>query len=652
VACGGAAPAAQAGAEAAVPRLSGRRRAALAAICDTFAPESATRGAPERILDIVAANPRASERAQLGLLLSLFAVRRFDALPQGRREAVLRGWCDSRIPQRRAAFQAFRKGALHFDAVLPGQGGGPSAVYEAAGYPGALGPPVHAPPRTIAPVRVAADAEFDCDVCVVGSGAGGGTAAAVLAAAGLDVVVLEAGDYYDDADFDGAEFAGWRRLYVQGGAAATQDQSVGLLAASCLGGTTVVNYSTSFRTPDEVRAEWAAYGVPAFTSAEYTESLDLVSERLAVNLDHNRLSSRDEIFRRGLRALDWHCDKMPRNVSGCDQEGSECGWCGFGCRRGAKQSALKTWLVDAHADGARVLVRTQARRVIIEDGTARGVEARTAEGHRVTVRARAVVAACGAIQTPALLRRSGLSNRELGRNLRLHPATGVFGFFEDEVRPWEGTMQAVYSDQHRDLDGAGYGVKYETAAIHPSLFAAFAPWRSAAQYSELVANLSRVGLVGVLLRDRGGGEVRVGRDGEPITRYRLSEQDTRHVRVGLDGAAQILEAAGARRVISAHSRFVSYEPRLSSRERFIADGDACGYGAGRCIFYSFHIMGSVRMGGSRANSACGPEGETWEARNLVVCDGSTFPTASGVNPMISIEAIAHLNASALAARLS
>jgi long-chain-alcohol oxidase len=562
--------------------VSTRRRRALDAICDTFAPGSAARGAPEAMLDVVAGNPRAPERAQVGLLLSFFALRRFHALPQERREAVLRGWADSRIPQQRAAFQALRKGALHFDAVLPG------APYEAAGYPGALGQPEHAAPRAIVPVPVASDVELNCDVCV-----------------------------------------------------------------SCLGGTTVVNYSTSFRTPDEVREEWAEHGVPAFTSAAYSESLDAVCDRLGVNTDHNRLSHREEIFRRGLRELDWHCDSMPRNVScACDQDGPECGWCGFGCRRGAKQSTLKTWLVDAHAAGARVLVCTQARRVVVEGGTARGVEARTRDGHRVAVRARAVVVACGAIQTPALLRRSGLSNPEIGRNLRLHPATGAFGFFGEEVRPWEGTMQAIYSDQHRDLDGAGYGVKYETAPIHPSLLSAFAPWRSAAQYAELAGNLSRVGLVGVLLRDRGGGEVSVGRDGEPIARYRLSNEDIRHVRVGLDGAAQILEAAGAHRIISAHSRLVSYEPGRGSRERFIADGDACGYGAGRCLYYSFHIMGSARMGGSREHSACGPEGETWEARGVVVADGSTFPTASGVNPMITIESIAHLNASALAARLT
>lgn len=412
-----------------------------------------------------------------------------------------------------------------------------------------------------------------------------------------------------------------------------------------------MNYTTSFRTPDDVRAEWAAHGIPAFTAGSYTHSLDVVCERLGVNLDHNRVSRREAVFERGLDALGWHCEAMPRNVLGCVQDGPDCGWCGFGCRRGAKQSTAKTWLVDAHAAGARILVCTRARRVLVERGAARGVEAETAGGHRVTVRAQAVVAACGAIQTPALLRRSGLASLQIGRNLRLHPVTGVFGFFEEDVRPWEGTLQAVYSDELHDLDGDGYGVKYETAPIHPTLFAAFAPWRSAAQYAELASGLRHLGLVGVLLRDRSAGEVRVGRDGEPVTRYTLSAADVGHVRRGLDGAAQILEAAGAHRIVSAHSRFVSYQPGRTTRTQFMHDADACGYGAGRCVFYSFHLMGSARMGGSAGTSACNPDGETWDVRDLVVCDGSTFPTASGVNPMVTIEAIAHTNASALASKL-
>jgi choline dehydrogenase-like flavoprotein len=397
--------------------------------------------------------------------------------------------------------------------------------------------------------------------------------------------------------------------------------------------------------------EWAGHGVPAFASGEYGRSLDAVCERLGVNQEHNTLSAREQVMHRGLAALGWHSDQMPRNVRGCDQ-GKVCGYCGFGCQLGAKQSTVRTWLRDAVAAGARIVVRARVERVTVEQGRATGVEARTLDGHALSVRARAVIAACGALQTPALLRRSGLSNPNIGKHLRLHPATAVWGVFDEEIRPWEGTMQAIYSDQHRYLHG-GYGVKYETAANHPSLLISFAPWRSGEQHAAMMQALAHTGLVGVLLRDRDGGEVRVGRDGQPDVRYQLSDYDIGHVRTGIDGAAQILEAAGAQRVFSSHARSVGYEPgRHGSRDQFNADADAAGYGAGRCTFASFHIMGSARMGGAPATSACNPLGETWEVRDLLVCDGSCFPTASGVNPMISIEAIAHMSASALAQRLS
>ncbi|MGE5635614.1 MAG: GMC family oxidoreductase N-terminal domain-containing protein, partial [Nocardioidaceae bacterium] len=315
------------------------------------------------------------------------------------------------------------------------------------------------------------------------------------------MVVVEAGGYFDDEDFDGSEGTALTKLYM-GAPASTQDESVTLLAGACLGGGTVVNYSTSFRTPDEVRAEWAGQGVPAFGEQTYTDSLDAVCERLGVNLRHNEPGARDALLRAGCLALGWQVEPMPRNVRGC-RMGSECGYCGLGCRVGAKQSAAKTWLADAYARGARLVVDTRVERLLVEQGAARGVEGRTAAGHRLTVRARAVVVACGALQTPALLRRSGLENANIGRHLRLHPATAVFGVFDAELKPWQGTLQALYSDQHRDLDGDGYGVKYETAPLHPHVLVSFAPWRGAAAHFELMRALAHTSGVGVLLRDRG-----------------------------------------------------------------------------------------------------------------------------------------------------
>jgi long-chain-alcohol oxidase len=643
--------------------LTPRQRRALQSMCDTFAPTSggwpsgSELGIPAAIAKALDRNPRPGERAQFLQLLdiwdsplhSLLSVGRwssFSSLPIEMRTRVLLSWADSGMGRRRGAFQALRKAIGFLYVMLPGTGGGPSPVWSKIGYPGPLGsqPPKPRPLKTLIP---SADTELSCDVCVIGSGAGGGVAAAVLAAAGKDVIVLEAGGYYDDADFDGAELGGFQRLYLEGGFAATADQSVGLLAGECLGGGTVVNYSTSFRTPDDVRAEWAAGGVPWFAKEEYTQSLDAVCARLSVNLNHNRVSAREEILNRGLNALGWHAAAMPRNVVGCEQ-GKICGYCGYGCSLGAKQSCTKTWLADAQAAGARLITETRAQRVRIEGGKATGVEALSGPGFRVTIRCRAVIAACGAIHTPALLLRSGLRNENIGRHLHLHPVSNMCGVFEEEIRPWEGTMQAIYSDEHRFLTG-NYGVKYETTALQPVIAVAVLPWREPEQYRSLLGKLSNTMAIGVLLRDRDGGRVTVDHKGNPVAHYALSEFDRAHLRNGFIGAARILEAAGARTIFSPHTKWCGYEPgRDGSLDSFTNGMDGAGWGSGQLALFSFHIMGSARMGDSPKNSATNPEGEVWEARSLFVMDGSSFPSASGVNPMISIEAIAHRQALALA----
>src|SRR5579884_449331 len=648
-------------------QLTPRQHRALQEICDTFCPAgdglptASELGVPEALLEAVALNPRESERRQFATLLSLWGTpalgalggagwKHFSELDQRMRERVLSSWRDSRLTQRRAVYQALRKGALLFYYMLSGPDGGRNPAWDAIGYDGPLGKLEQAPPKALSLTPVDADARLECDVVIVGSGAGGGAAAGVLAAAGLDVIVVESGDYYDDEDFEGSEYGAITRFYM-GAPTATHDQSVALLAGACLGGGTVINYTTSFRTPDDVREEWAAHGVPAFRSEEYTTSLDAVCERLGVGQEYNDPSTREQKLQQGCVALGWHVDAMPRGVRNCAQ-GKECGYCPFGCRVGAKQSVVKTWLSDANAAGTRLIVRTKVDRVLIEGGAARGIAAHTVEGHHLTIRSRAVVAACGAIHTPALLKRSGLQNPNIGKYLKLHPATAVFGIFDEELKPWEGVMQALYSDQHRDLDD-GYGLKYETAANHPHLFIPFSPWHGSREHFQLMEGLSNTVPMGVLLRDRDGGEVRVGRDGEPIVRYRLSPFDTAHVRTGIDGAAQILEAAGARRIFTSQTRWVGYEPDgHGARERFMADADAAGYGPGQITLGSFHIMGSTRMGGSPATAACDPSGQTWDVRDLYVFDGSAFPTASGVNPQISIQAIAHMGARGLAARLA
>ncbi|WP_141798625.1 GMC family oxidoreductase [Nocardioides sp. SLBN-35] len=643
--------------------FTARQVRAMGLIADTFAPGGdgvpapTEVGAHELALRIAEANPRTGEVRQLRALLDAWdsralglalagRPRRFSELDQSAREQVLLSLSDSRVGAKRVLFQGLKTASL-----LPYFMTGGQALWDEMGYPGPLGVRADPPTPVVRPMPLTHDTTMSCDVVVVGSGAGGGTAAGVLAAAGLDVVVLEAGGLHDERHFDGSEETGFLELYALSPQSTAEGQ-VALLAGRGLGGGTVVNYSTSFRTPDRVREEWAGHGVPQFATGEYAASMDAVCTRLGVNTDHDKAAPRDAILERGARALGWDVGAMPRNVVGCDQD-VECGRCGMGCRLGAKQSTAKTWLEDAAHAGARICTGVTVRTVTTSFGRATGIEGVTADGHRVQVRARAVVVAAGAIQTPALLQRSGLTNPNIGRHLRLHPATAVWGRMEEPVDGWVGAMQSRYVDALTDLDGDGYGVLFETAPLTPAFGTGFVNWRGAEDFRRRMNELRHTLGVAVIVRDRDpGGTVQVDRHGEPVVRYRLSPRDTDHLVQGLVGGARIAEAAGARWIASTHHRTVSYEPGVrGSATTFEQDLRAAGAAPATLALAALHIMGSARMGGSRDTSAVDPDGRTWEVEGLYVADGSCFPTASGVNPMISIESIAHMTATRLAARM-
>src|SRR5262249_27416007 len=295
--------------------------------------------------------------------------------------SVLLAWCDSRLAAKRAAFQALRKGALLAFYSHPEN-------QDRIGYPGALGEPAGARPARI---QTTPAGDMNCDVCVVGGGGGGAVAPAGLAPGGRGVLAPGAGPGVSGWDFVGDEPDAYRRFYWGAAAATTDDGGIGLLAGECLGGTTTLNWTTSFPTPQPLREEW---GGP-FTSDEFTRSLDVVAVRIGVGTDYNTPSTRDATTRRGLENLGWHVAAMPRNVRGCDQNGV-CGYCGFGCQLGAKQSTLVTWLEDAHTAGARIVVETRAERVVSRGGKAAGVDAVTRDRPRIALRSRAVLVAGGA----------------------------------------------------------------------------------------------------------------------------------------------------------------------------------------------------------------------------------------------------------------
>jgi choline dehydrogenase-like flavoprotein len=647
----------------------------LTAICDTlmpaiaepndphgyFALAASDLGVPQAVADILAALPSKADRAETKLLFKLLTSpalglllagqpRAFLALNLAGRERFLRGMAVSRMPQLRSGFQVLKRLTLvNFHGLTDEHRRNPT--WPAIGYSGPISPPP-ALAKPITPLAIQHDTTLDCDVVVIGSGAGGGVVAGELTAAGTSVIVLEQGGYYNEADYNQLELDMLSRLYLDGGATSTKDRSLTILAGGCLGGGTVVNYTTSFRTPDRVREEWARdFGLPGFLSAEYTRSMDAVSARINVNQQHNRPSCREELMARGLTRLGYHLDAMPRNVADCTQD-AMCGFCGLGCQHGHKQSTLKTYLQDAYDQGARIVVGASADRVLIAQGRAVGVVAtvRGADGQtrRLTVRAKAVVAACGAIHTPALLLRSGLRNPHIGRHLGLHPVSGIWGIFDEQVQPWTGAMQALYSDQMVDMDGRGYGAKFETAPVHPSLPMLGFPWESGRQFKRLMTSFPHLSVLGVLLRDRDGGRITIDRQGLPVIDYRISAYDSGHMRRGLHEAAQVLLAAGARELFTGHARWVNHKPGGSDTvDDFMRRIDAAGYGPNRMAILTFHQMATCRMGSDPRTAVIDGQNQSHEVRNLFVADASAFPTSSGVNPMLTIMAIAHRAAQAV-----
>ena len=642
------------------PSTTTRQRPAsvLVAIADTFIGGMGHPGSPIRVAgsmnDTFNRLPSRSDRRRLRMIVGVFGSRPgtllltgrlvpFHHWPRDERVALMAKWSTSRLTVRRQLFQVFKR--LSLLAFLgDAEADGSNPVWPEIGYPG----PISAPPPIPKPIRTTVldgDTTLTCDAVIVGSGAGGGVVAGELASMGRDVIVLEEGGYYNEADFDQIELSMMRKLYFQGGFAATADASIALVAGGCLGGGTVVNYSTSFRTPDWQRLEWATrHGLSEFMSDEYTASLDAVCERIGVNRDHTAVPAREQVLQRGLKKLGWHVDRMARNVRGCSQD-ARCGYCGLGCQLGAKQSTLRTYLMDAYHHRARIIVNCKVNRVLIENGRAVGVRATVRQegmpAFTLIVRSHAVVAAAGAIGTPALLQRSGLRRQAVGTGLRLHPGTAVVGIFDEPLRPWEGTMQAIFTDEFTNLDGQHHGVKLESGPMHPAILALAIPWRNPAHYRRLMRALPNMSVLAPLVRDHEGGRV-TATDGTARIDYRLTAKDVADIRRGIEASVRIMEAGGALEIFTSQAAFVAYHPgQRGGIDAFVAEVDRAGYGPGEMGYLSFHQMGSARMGNDPKTSVIGPDYQAHGVKGLFVADASAFPSACGVNPMITVMAMAH-----------
>ncbi len=553
----------------------------------------------------------------------------------------------SKLFPMRKAFQAFKRSALfmHYSAV---DENGHNPTWPSLGY--ASAPPPQQAPKPIQPLNITEPTTLTADVLVIGSGAGGGVVAGELSMAGFDVLVVEKGDYYAEPDFNRPEVDSYATRFERQGALTTTDTVISVLAGSTLGGGTTINWSASFRTPDDVLAEWAEeYGFEGADGVNFQLSLDAVMQRLNVNTDESIPNPQNTYLEQGCKALGQHVGIIPRNVKGCE----DCSYCAFGCTYGAKQGTLKTYLQDAYEHGARIVVRAEVQRVLIERGRAVGalmmVTDANGQQHEVTVKAKAVVVCAGSIHTPAILRRSGLNNPHIGDNLRLHPVAVVFSIFDEPVHPWAGVPMSRYSAEFADLDGRGYGVRLETAPIHPGLSASSVPWNSAKAHRRLMEHFDYIANIIVLARDYYGGRVTVGRDGYPRLHYRLHPYDARHLMRGLTQALEVHKAAGAKEIYTGLAGGRPY--RGGSFNAFLADIRKGGFKPHGQALFSAHQMGSCRIAGSSIMGAVRPDGQTYEVRGLYVADASVFPTASGVNPMITIMGTAHYLAQHMKAQL-
>ncbi|MFD2785794.1 FAD-dependent oxidoreductase [Hymenobacter rubripertinctus] len=661
------------------------QRVTLRALADTFIPTlPAPAGAPDaaywnqagsagvnldKMGEALAAQPAGAQQEfeQLLRLLDSPALgltwfgplRPFGRLEPEQREKLLQSWASSGVPQLRKGFQALRK--LYMFLYYGGSTAGPgNLVWEHIGYPGPQMPlETVTAERPLRPLQPTQDVVYDCDVLVIGSGAGGGVVAGELAAAGHDVLVLEKGPYFHGSEFSQREVDMLGTLYDARGTLSTQDGSVALLAGSCLGGGTTVNWAGAFRTPDYVLQEWAReHQLPHFVSDGFKRSLNAVSQVLNVNIDYARHNGQNQALLDGSRRLGQEVKLIPRNErhpTDSEEHFRGMGYSCFGDRHGVKQGTLNTYLQTAFEHGARLLCDTLVERVTIAQGQATGAEAvhTTPDGRavRVTVRARRVVVAGGAIQTPALLLRSGLRHPHLGQHLHLHPTVVVSGIYPQPMNAWHGPMMSVVNDGFTMLDGTNFGAKLETPPAHPGLMSMVLPWCSGRQHKELMRQAAHIGSFIVLTRDRDGGRVRVDKNGQALIDYSLSEFDRNHLLRGVRAAADIHVAAGAGTVLLPHGTL----PQLHAENGRLRNPEVLdnlphlSWKANQFGLYSAHQMSTCRMGGDAATHPASPSGELYEVKHLFVADASAFPACSGVNPMLTIMALAHYMAQELKA---
>lgn len=466
------------------------------------------------------------------------------------------------------------------------------------------------------------------DAVVVGTGAGGAPAAAELAAAGLSVAMLEEGDWQDADAFTASPRDMMPRLYRDGGQSVTiGDPPIVLPTGRAVGGTTLINSGTCFRTPPRILACWRdEFGLDELTDEALAPVFDDVEATIGVaEVPADLAGENAAIVRRGVEALGYSGGFLRRNARGCVGSGV----CAFGCPAGAKQHTGVTFVPKAWAAGAVLFTGTRVRELAVRGDRIVEVVAATSGGGTLRVRADVVVLACGAIGTPLLLRRNGLAtgSGQLGRNLSIHPASAARARMDHEVRMWEGVPQSYYVDEWADD-----GIMLEGIAAPPDQ-AAMATPRVGPELRELMLDVGRTATFGVMVTDEGRGAIHSVR-GRPVLRYDLHPEDARRFQRGFARLAEIFFAAGAREVIVP----ITGVPTLTGGD--IGPLERARVRPRDLHLMAFHPLGTARAGADPARSVVDGDLRVHGLRNLHVADGSVIPSSPGVNPQLTIMALA------------
>lgn len=485
------------------------------------------------------------------------------------------------------------------------------------------------------------DLRLDTDVVVVGSGPAGASAARTLARSGLKTVVVEEGDE-PTGTFPESGFETMARWYRDlGMSIALGPAIIPYLQGRAVGGTSVINGAICWRLPRDVYDEWARADPPLLEAlpAEAIEQTEAeLDERLEVSPTFDGVAgAKNRLLAKGASGLGLEHRPIRRNAPGCRGSGR----CLQGCPHEGKASVDRTLLRDAVTAGGRVLSGVRVETIVLEDGSARGIVGRTKQGLTVTVRARrAVVLAASAIQTPILLRESGLTRGPVGDRLMAHPGVSVVGQFPSIVDAHLGATQG-----HEVIGLRKEGIKIEALGFDHSILASRLPGVGRV-FAAALDGLRSSAAWGAAIRAKAKGSVRSAR-GRPLVRYALTTEDVTRVRRGAQVLGELFFAAGARTVAPG---IMGVPSTLASIDEARALGTTAPLDARAYSMSMTLLFGTARLGSDPSTSVVGLDFEHHDAKRLYVADSSVFPSNTGVNPMISIMAIAQLCAKSVLAR--